>query len=144
MADKPQSYANHVKFDPAFHFFLAPVGLILVIGSIVELVRDFGWTSGWHLLAVIWAFVAVAKTRLYAVGVQNRVIRDEERLRLEQKLPDSLRSRIPELTTSQLIGLRFASDGEVADLTEKTLAGNWDQKHIKQEVKHWRPDYQRV
>ena len=94
MADKPQTYANHTRLDPAFHMFLAPVGLILLIGTIVELVRSPGWMSGWHVLAVIWALVAVFKIRLYALKNQDRIIRLEERLRLGQLLPDALRTLI--------------------------------------------------
>src|SRR5579871_4951542 len=40
MAENTQSFKNHTKFDPAFHFFLAPLGLVLLIVTIVELVRD--------------------------------------------------------------------------------------------------------
>ena len=81
MAEKAQSYQHHVRNDPAFHQFLVPVGAIMLIGSIVDLVRHFGWSSGWHVLAVIWAIVAMFKIRLYALKVQDRVIRLEERLR---------------------------------------------------------------
>jgi len=144
MAEKPQSFQNHTKFDPPFHFFLAPVGLALVIWSIGHVVRDPGWSSGWQVLASLWAFIAVFKMRVYSLKVQDRVIRLEERLRLARVLPQPLQSRIPELTERQLIALRFASDGEVTGLVEKTLAGNLDQKAIKQAIQTWRPDYWRV
>jgi hypothetical protein len=144
MPEKPQSFQNHTKLDPAFHMFLLPVGLILLIGSIVNLVRNFGWGSGWHVLLMVWGMIAVFKIRLYALKNQDRVIRLEERLRLGRLLPAPLQSRIPELTESQLIALRFASDGEVTGLVEKTLSGKLDQKAIKQAVQNWRPDYWRV
>src|ERR1700679_3428129 len=110
MPEKPQSFQNHTKLDPAFHMFLLPVGLVLLIGSIVNLVRNFGWSSGWHVLLMVWAMIAVFKIRLYALKVQDRVIRLEERLRLAHLLPAPLQPRIPELTEGQLIALRFASD----------------------------------
>ncbi len=144
MAESTQSFKSHTKWDPAFHFFLGPVGLALLIVTIVELVRDPGWTTGWHALAMLWALVAVFKIRLYSLKVQDRVIRLEERLRLQALLSEPLRSRIGELTEPQLIGLRFASDGEVAALVGKTLAGNLKQKEIKQSIQVWRPDYFRV
>jgi len=145
MADKPQSYANHTRLDPLFHMILAPIGLILVIGAIVNLVQqNFSWSADWHALAIVWAFLVMFKVRLYALKNQDRIIRLEERMRLKHLLPEALRPRIGELTESQLIGIRFASDGEVSGLVEKTLAGNWDQKHIKKEIKNWRPDNWRV
>ena len=144
MAEKTQSFKNHGRLDPAFHQFLVPVALILLIGAIVNVVRNFGWSSGWHLLAVVWGIVAMFKIRLYALKVQDRVIRLEERLRLQQVLSDPLRGRIGELNEDQFIGLRFASDGDLPGLVEKTLAGKWDRKQIKQAIQNWRPDYWRV
>lgn len=144
MADKAQSFQNHGRIDPAFHQFLAPLSLVLLIGAIVNLVRNFGWQSGFIMLAVVWAVVAQFKIRLYALKVQDRVIRLEEQLRLKELLPAPLKARIGELNEDQLVGLRFASDGEVAGLVEKTLASKWGRKEIKQAIQTWRPDNWRV
>jgi hypothetical protein len=144
MPEKPQSFETHSRFDPAYHGFLVPLALVLLIGAIVNLVLNFGWSSGYHLLAVVSAIVAMLKFRLYALKVQDRVIRLEERLRLQGLLPDPLRARIGDLNEPQLIALRFACDGEVAGLVEKTLAGNLGNKEIKQAIRTWRPDYWRV
>ncbi len=144
MPDKPQSYQNHGRLDPAFHTFLVPLALVLLIGAIVNLVRNFGWSSGFHVLAVVWAIVAMFKIRVYALKVQDRVIRLEEQLRLEALLPEPLKARLGELNVDQIIGLRFASDGEVAGLVEKTLSSQWRRKQIKQAIQTWRPDHWRV
>ncbi len=131
-------------FDPPFHFFLAPVGLILLILSIIDVVRNPSWMTGVHVLVILWLVVLVFKTRIYALKVQDRVIRLEERLRLQAVLPASLEPRIGDLSVDQLIGLRFASDAELPGLVEKTLGGNWDRKQIKAAVQNWRADNWRV
>jgi hypothetical protein len=144
MAQQAQSLKNHAKFDPSFHFFLAPVALVILIATIVQMVRQPGWYSAAHILVALWALVAVFKIRVYALKVQDRVIRLEERVRLKELAPASLQGRIGDLTEDQLIGLRFASDGEVADLAQRALAGNWNRKQVKEAIKNWRPDHWRV
>ena len=144
MAQQPQSLKNHAKFDPLFHFFLAPVALVILIATIVQMVRQPGWYSAAHILIALWALVAAFKIRTYALKVQDRVIRLEERIRLKELAPASFQGRIGDLTEDQLIGLRFASDGEVADLAQRALAGNWNRKQVKEAIKNWRPDNWRV
>jgi hypothetical protein len=111
-----QSLANHARFDPPFHFLLAPMGLAAIILSIVLLVRQPGIGSILGVLLSVGFFMIAAKTRAYALKVQDRVIRLEERLRLSMLLPEATRPRIVELTEPQLIALRFASDAETPAL----------------------------
>jgi len=127
-----------------FHGFLFVGALILLGAAIYGLVRQPDGLGVVRLFAVLWAMVLMFKTRLYALKVQDRVIRLEERLRLTQLLPESTRARIGELSAGQLIALRFASDAEVPGLVQQTLDGKWDQKQVKSAIKNWRPDYLRV
>ena len=146
-----QSFAHHTRWDPVFHFFLAPV---FVTGLVLSLVHFFAHLSEGdrrdHIhsaLIVLLAFALLTlmfKTRLYALKVQDRVIRLEERLRLGQILQEPLRSRIPELTVDQLCGLRFASDAELPKLVERTLNEKLKRSDIKKAIQNWRPDYWRV
>jgi len=145
MPDKnPQTRSNHIRRDPAFHFFLIPALLLLLVWSVIHLVRHLQTASVAFAVIAVLMLVTALKARLYALKVQDRIIRLEEQLRLSGLLPEALRSRIGELSESQLIALRFASDGEVAGLVQQTLDGNWDRKQIKSAIKHWRPDYLRV
>ena len=102
-----------------------------------------GWMTAFQVVAAIWAVVVTFKIRLYALKVQDRIIRLEERLRMHELFSEPLKSRIGEFTESQLIALRFASDAELPALAEKALQG-LDQKQIKASIKTWRPDYFRV
>jgi hypothetical protein len=144
MERKPQSLKNHAKFDPVFHFFLSPVALILLGSAIYYLVRHPERKAAVILLGVVWAIVALFKIRLYALKVQDRVIRLEERLRYQRILSPELQAKTAGLTEQQIIALRFASDGELPGLVEKALAGNLPQKEIKPLIQNWRPDYWRV
>jgi hypothetical protein len=147
--EQKQSFGNHAKIDPPFHYFLVPVALINVIVVAVLLVRSIlnggGWISGtWVLILSLVLVVIVARMRAYATQLQDRVIRLEERMRLGALLQEPLRSRIGELSDSQLIGLRFASDGELPALVQRALDERLDRAQIKKAVTNWRPDYSRV
>jgi Family of unknown function (DUF6526) len=141
---KPQTFANHVRFDPLFHFIVLPVFGLTAIAAAVHFVWRPSWHSAAFFVISIAAVIAVFKLRLYALKVQDRVVRLEERLRLSTLLPEPLRSRIPELTEEQLIALRFASDAEVPRLTELVLSGKMSRADIKKAIQVWRPDYWRV
>ena len=147
----PQTYANHTRFDPLFHFFLAPVFILGLVLSLVHFFyhfRESDFRDNFHsfLLVVlaIAVFTLVFKVRLYSLKVQDRIIRLEERLRLTQLLSEPLRSRIPELTEDQMVGLRFASDAEVPNLVERALNEKLKRREIKKAIQNWRPDYWRI
>jgi uncharacterized membrane protein YdbT with pleckstrin-like domain len=145
MADaNAQNYSNHAKFDPLFHFFLAPIGLINLMISIVSCIRNPTLDRGWIVVISLAGLLAIFKMRVYSLKVQDRVIRLEERLRLSRLINTSLSARIPDLTAGQLIALRFACDAEAPALAEKALACNMKPKEIKQAIVNWRPDDFRV
>lgn len=141
---KPQSLANHTRFDFLFHFFAFPIFAFAVIWSIAHFIRHPGLHTAGLFLLLTAAAVAVAKVRTYATKIQDRVICLEERLRLAALLAEPLRSRIPELTEGQLVALRFASDGEVSKLAERALNEKLARADIKKSIQNWRPDYWRV
>lgn len=141
----PQTYANHTRFHPPFHFFLAPGSIVLLILTIVNVVRHYQQLEAWILLLMgILFFVAVFLIRINPLRAQDRLIRLEERLRLQALLSAELRARVGDLTESQLIALRFASDNELPVLVAKVLAANMQSKDIKKAIVTWRADTFRV
>ena len=145
MAEKvPQNLSNHTRFDPLFHFFILPVFVITFISTIVHLVKHPGLHSAWLVVFMLAAALAVTRMRTYAIKVQDRVIRLEERLRLAILLDGPMRNRITEFSESQLIGLRFASDAELPALAARTLSEKLSRADIKKAIVQWRPDYWRV
>ena len=141
-----QSYANHVKWVPTFHFFVAPVMVLNFVNAVVRLVRHgISWEGSVSLLVALALLIFIFNARLFALRVQDRVIRMEERLRMRQLLPADLRERILEFTPGQLVALRFASDDELPELARKVLSEKIkDSKAIKQMIKNWRADYLRA
>jgi len=147
MSDTPQSYAHHTRWDPLFHFFVLPVFVLAALAALVHLILCF-WPHPIHSILMfvlaVAMLIAVFKIRLYALKVQDRVIRLEERLRLATLLPEGLHSRIPELSEGQLIALRFASDGELAGLAQRAINEKLSPDDIKKCIQSWRADNWRV
>lgn len=145
MAEKrPQTFANHTRFDPLFHFFLIPIFGLSTIAAVVLFIWHPSLNSAWRFVLIAAGTVAIFKIRLYALRVQDRVIRLEEQLRLGILLSEPLRSRIPELNEGQCIAIRFASDAEVPGLVERALSQKLSRADIKKSIQTWRPDYWRV
>ncbi len=140
----PQTYATHRRLDPLYHFVLLPFFLVTVIAAFTMFVRRPALATFWiALLALAVTFLAL-KVRVYALRVQDRLIRLEEQLRLAHLLPEDLKARLPELTVKQFVGLRFASDAEVADRMREALDEHLDGEAIKKRIQTWRPDEFRV
>jgi hypothetical protein len=141
-----QNLQNHMKFVPPFHFFVLPV-LIVNLGYAIywSVKAGITWNSVLSVLVAAAVFIGFGLTRMMALHVQDRVIRLEERLRLERVFSADLRARIGEFTIEQLVALRFASDAELPELARKVLDEKInDRKAIKQMIKTWRPDFARA
>ena len=145
MADQ-QSFAHHTKWVRGFHFFVIPALVVNLVSSILALVRSEFAIRGFMGVLTAVALLGMAfYARLFALTVQDRVIRLEERLRLEKLLPEDLKGRIGEFTRGQLVAMRFASDGELPVLARKVLTDKVEsRKSIKQMVENWRADHLRA
>lgn len=140
-----QSLENHAKFVPGFHVGVLGIFAINLIASAVRLARFSSLENAIGLLTAIGLVMCAFYARIFALTVQDRVIRLEMRLRMERLLPADLRGRIGEFSVGQLVALRFASDAELAELARKVLDGKIeDRKAIKQMVRDWQADWLRA
>ena len=145
MPTTPQTFANHTRLHPPFHFFVVPVMLSNFIVSVFEFIRAPGLNSGWWIVVSLALLVLTFLVRLNSLKVQDRVIRLEEKLRYQRLLSPALLQRASAIETGQVIALRFASDDELGGLVEAVLAGKITKDaEIKQAIKHWRADTFRV
>lgn len=141
----PQSFANHARVVPAYHFVAFPLLAVAFFWSAWRVMTAFTADRLILLLLSLGTIILFFAARIFALTVQDRVIRLEMRLRLAQLLPADLRPRINELTPRQLVALRFASDEELPDLVRTVLVdGIRDGKTIKRMIRHWQPDYLRA
>jgi hypothetical protein len=145
MSNPKQSFENHVRFVPPFHGGVLGILFVNLVWSLYQLVKAFSWPTVLATLMAL-AFIGIALyARLFALAVQDRVIRLEMRLRLERLLPGDLKARIPDLTPDQFISLRFAGDEELPALVREVLDKNiTDRKEIKRRVKSWQADHLRA
>ena len=141
---KPQNLGNHLRFVPPYHYLLALMLLVNLGWAGWQLYKDFSGGTMIGLMIAVALILMFYYVRAFPLHVPDRLIRMEERMRLSGVLPDDLAERVLELTPDQLIGLRFAPDGELADLVRRVLAGELaDRQQIKKAIKDWRPDHYR-
>ena len=145
MAEEHQTFATHRRWIPAWHFFALPVLLANVFVLAARFWRDPRFVNGWAVMVAIALVTGIFISRAMPLRAQDRIIRLEERIRLERVLPSDMRGRIGNLTPEQFIGLRFAPDDEVPELTRRALNGELNTRaDIKRAIRNWRPDHMRV
>lgn len=138
-----QTYATHRRFDPAYHYFALPVWLVTLALAIrlLWLHRPGALTI---FLGVFVLGYALLSMRMYALKVQDRVIRLEETLRLQRLLPAERHPDIARLAPRQFVALRFAADAELGERFEEALREGLDGEAIKKRIQAWRADEFRV
>ena len=140
-----QNFKNHVRYNPLHHFILSPLTLVGVILSIALLFSDHSLTEKiFFLILALSVFLASLIARLYATKNQDRTIRAELRLRYYILTGNRLEELEDKLTMAQLVATRFASDKELAALIERAAKENLSPKAIKESIKNWTADENRV
>ena len=141
----PQNYANHRRFVPLFHFVTSLFLTLNLVAAVWQAWRGFGFASAVAVLTALALLSLFLYCRTFPLAVQDRVIRLEERLRLERLLPAAERGRIDQLRRGQFVALRFASDEELPALFREVVEGRLTKPdQIKRAIKSWRPDYLRA
>jgi hypothetical protein len=145
MSEQVQNFKHHAKIVPGFHRVVLPIFAINLFWCIYRVFHSFSAESVISLLLAVAFILLCFYARIFVLTVQDRVIRLEMKLRLEQILPAEFRPRIPELAIGQLVALRFASDEELPELVKKVLDERLtDRKAIKKMIRNWRPDFLRA
>jgi len=139
-----QNLKNHGRMDWAFHGVLFVALLANLAYACIHFYRQRTITAEWFIVLSVVAFVLWVRVRTYPLKVQDRLIRLEERLRLQALAPADFQPKIMQLTENQLVGLRFASDAEVVELARRALDEKLSRKQIKSAIQNWRADNFRV
>lgn len=137
-----QNFKNHRRFHAPFHYVLSLLLLVTLVGAIIHLVKEgFGFTGILILAIVAILSIMFFLIRTYPLKAQDRAIRAEENLRhyvLTGKLLDS------RLTVGQIIALRFASDIEFPELSQRAASQNLTPDEIKKSIANWKADHYRI
>jgi hypothetical protein len=137
-----QNFKNHARMHPLYHYILSLLLLSTLVGAVILVIRDGFSLSSVLIFAIVVSLLIVGiVARTYPLKAQDRAIRAEENLRhfvLTGKLLDS------KLTVGQIIALRFASDEEFPELSQKAASQNLSPADIKKAIKNWKADHYRV
>lgn len=140
MAAQQQTFANHAKVVPAYHYFTFGLIAVYLFYQLYLLVTGPSLASGVGVVAATALLMVFIWARVFALRVQDRVIRLEMHLRMLNLVPE-LTPRFGEFTIDQLCSLRFASDAELPELARTVLADKvGDRTAIKKMVREWQPD----
>ena len=138
-----QSFESH-----GHHPVPTYVASVFALMAIVLLVG--AWVFDWATLEAgavslsLAVAVLVSMSRTYITKLQDRIIRLEMKVRCAEVLPAGQDARLAELTTKQVVALRFASDEELGALLDQAVREKLPPLEIKKRVKTWRPDYMRT
>lgn len=140
-----QNYKNHPRYVTGYHIVMSFLLLAGLIGSIVNLVESLDndnlYSASLLVLLFICGIIMGWYLRLFPLKAQDRAIRAEENFRhfilTGKPLPSGLKM-------SQIVSLRFASDEEFPELTQRAMKESLSGKTIKQAIHKWKGDYYRA
>ena len=145
MANQGQNFSNHTRFVPLFHYVALPILLVNFVSAVVGLFNGITFDASLHVAVAVALIIVALFARVFALKAQDRVIRLEMRLRMQELLPEDRQGRINDFTPTQMVSLRFAGDAELPELARKVLDENITKStSIKKMITDWQGDYFRV
>ncbi|MBP6650758.1 MAG: hypothetical protein KA281_14435 [Bacteroidia bacterium] len=147
---KKQSYSNHRRYIPLYHYILLTLIVSLLIASVVNIMNLLEadliekanlFTSVLFALVSLIFGIMYYYMRAFALRVQDRAIRSEENFRHFLLTGKPMDSR---LRMSQIIALRFAPDDEFIILCKEAVEKQLTKDEIKKAVTRWKGDYHRA
>lgn len=140
-----QNYSNHAKLVTGYHRVLPALLLAGMIGAFVNLYQSFDTSNLYSASLILLLFVCCVLlfwyVRVFPLKAQDRAIRAEENFRhfilTGKPLPQ-------ELKIHQVVALRFASDEELPELARRAADSGMNSKDIKQAIRNWKADHNRV
>jgi hypothetical protein len=139
-----QSFKNHKRFVIGYHLISFSIIVLLLIGAIMNFVhsaKENLYSSSLLILVAVIFLLLFFYLRLFALKAQDRAIRAEEKFRYYLLTGKPLSNN---LTTRQIIGLRFAADEEFVTLCERAEKEKLSELDIKKTITNWKPDTYRV
>ena len=139
-----QNFKNHARMVPGYHYITFLLVVLLLVGAIVNLVKSSSenlYSASLLVLVPVIFLLISFYARAFSLKAQDRAIKAEENFRHYLLTGKPMNS---ELRMRQIIGLRFASDGEFPALAEKAVSEKMSEKEIKKSIVTWKPDYYRV
>ncbi|MEB2784088.1 DUF6526 family protein [Algoriphagus persicinus] len=144
---KTQNFQNHAKYYPFHHFFILPLVLFFLGWTVARIDFSSSQAMSNSMYFLLLGFIVVLISylpRIYALKNQNRIIRIEMRQRFSYLTGTPFHEKESQLTSAQLIALRFAGDDEILALMDQAINENIAPKEIKRSIKNWKADYHRV
>jgi hypothetical protein len=146
MATQTQTFGNHKRNYPLFHFVASPLLAIYFVYAVFGFVKAPSVATGMTAVLASGVLAALFASRVMAVTVQNRVIRLEMTLRLQRVLGAAAAAEaLAKLPVTQLIALRFASDAELPALVARVLSQELStNRQVKEAIREWQGDFLRA
>jgi len=101
----------------------------------------------WSAISAVVVLIIVLSFMLrqhYALGLQDRLIINEFKFRYFTLSGNRLENSTYHFSDSQIFSLRFAEDEDLMELMHQTAQNDWSSTQIKQNIKNWKADNNRI